>query len=349
MDIQPLYLLSSVFKRRSKKRSSSQLRRIPAHMLIFVLKGSGMLLINGAIQRIESFELYYLTPGMMLELSEQHEPIEYYAILFEPLVVKVKSRDRSVTESAEDSFLFPPGHIAIHNTEQVFRRCSSLYDSLKPSAERDEFSLRLTFETLLQSLQREIAGQQKAMSDPIDRSIEHMERNLGEKMILAGLAHMTNLTPETYSRLFKRKTGLLPLEYLTRLRIDEAKKLLLHEDSRVKEIVGQVGFRSEFYFSRTFHRYVGVAPSIYMKRSKLKIAAASSLGFGDVMKSLGVELTANVDLFWYPWLTEMLSTETWGAIKAVRNNKVRLIPNWFVMSWTPNGQHQIMDALLESL
>lgn len=61
-----------------------------------------------------------------------------------------------------------------------------------------------------------------------------------------------------------------------------------------------VGFQSEFYFSRMFQRLVGVSPTLYMKRGRLKVAVASSLGFDDHLKSVGIEPVCVVDLFHYP-------------------------------------------------
>ncbi|CAN7607328.1 helix-turn-helix domain-containing protein [Paenibacillus sp. LjRoot56] len=43
----------------------------------------------------------------------------------------------------------------------------------------------------------------------------------------------------------------------------------------------------------------------------------------------------------------VLNGSTWDAMKAVQNNQVRVIPNWISMSWSPSGQNQILDNLLQ--
>ncbi|MNI63485.1 iron-enterobactin transporter periplasmic binding protein [compost metagenome] len=45
-------------------------------------------------------------------------------------------------------------------------------------------------------------------------------------------------------------------------------------------------------------------------------------------------------------LRNMQNLPYWGSIDAVRNNQVRYISNWFIMSWTPQGRSQIMDEVL---
>lgn len=46
-------------------------------------------------------------------------------------------------------------------------------------------------------------------------------------------------------------------------------------------------------------------------------------------------------------LSGVLKGTSWNAMKAVRNNQTRMIPNWISMSWAPSGQHQIIDDLLQ--
>jgi hypothetical protein len=43
----------------------------------------------------------------------------------------------------------------------------------------------------------------------------------------------------------------------------------------------------------------------------------------------------------------VLKGTSWNAMKAVRNNQTRMIPNWISMSWAPIGQNQIIDDLLQ--
>ncbi|MFD1406247.1 helix-turn-helix domain-containing protein [Robinsoniella peoriensis] len=58
------------------------------------------------------------------------------------------------------------------------------------------------------------------------------------------------------------------MKYLLRLRIDEAKKLLLeHSDLSVKQISTLVGYEDQHYFSRFFKELTGVSPSDYRNKN----------------------------------------------------------------------------------
>lgn len=57
-------------------------------------------------------------------------------------------------------------------------------------------------------------------------------------------------------------TGLTPLDYVNKIRIDRAKHLLVTTNDRLYEIGQHVGFNNEYYFSRRFRQEVGVSPDI---------------------------------------------------------------------------------------
>jgi AraC-like DNA-binding protein len=68
-----------------------------------------------------------------------------------------------------------------------------------------------------------------------------------------------------FRRCFSSEIGVTPLEYLTGLRIEEAKKLLAQSYMSVAEVASRCGFTDSYYFSNKFHREVGVTPRDYMK------------------------------------------------------------------------------------
>ncbi len=69
-----------------------------------------------------------------------------------------------------------------------------------------------------------------------------------------------------FLRVFKDITGLSPLEYRNKIRIDHAKELLTDSDIPVNEISEKLGFSSPVYFCDAFKKKEGVSPSQYRKR-----------------------------------------------------------------------------------
>jgi AraC-like DNA-binding protein len=83
------------------------------------------------------------------------------------------------------------------------------------------------------------------------------------------LAHVLNISPAYVSRIFLRELGISPWDYLTRVRMEHARTLLLAPESRsVTEIALRVGYTDPAYFSRTFRRYTGRSPQAFRHSSR---------------------------------------------------------------------------------
>ena len=89
---------------------------------------------------------------------------------------------------------------------------------------------------------------------------EILHKRYGGDISLAELAAELELTPGYISALMKKHTGLRFSEYLTRVRMEQAKRLLTETDARIYEIAAAVGYEDAFYFSRLFKRLTGVSP-----------------------------------------------------------------------------------------
>ena len=85
---------------------------------------------------------------------------------------------------------------------------------------------------------------------------------------LPELLDYLNVSKSYFCTLFKEKVGLTYSEYITHLRIEQAKILLQTTNMYTNEIATKVGFLDTNYFSVTFKRNVGVTPTQYRKESQ---------------------------------------------------------------------------------
>ncbi|MGY5766620.1 GlxA family transcriptional regulator [Brachybacterium sp. DNPG3] len=87
--------------------------------------------------------------------------------------------------------------------------------------------------------------------------------HLQEPLSLAILARQANVSPRTFSRRFIDDTGITPMQWVLRARIDRARELLERTDLTVTQIAGASGLRSDTNLRRHFGAIVGVSPTAY--------------------------------------------------------------------------------------
>lgn len=94
-------------------------------------------------------------------------------------------------------------------------------------------------------------------------AIALMRERLAEPLTLAAIAGEVYLSVFHLVRVFKEATGQTPHRYLTRLRVEEAQRLLRGTDLPIAEIAPRCGFASPGALSTAFLRHTGVRPSAY--------------------------------------------------------------------------------------
>lgn len=106
-----------------------------------------------------------------------------------------------------------------------------------------------------------------------------MQEQLANPQSLADVARKAGLGTRSFTRRFRRATGMSPLQYLMQLRIGEARSLLLHSNIDINEVAWRCGWQSASLFSRQFRLRVGMPPRDYRAavRGKRFIASDSPL------------------------------------------------------------------------
>jgi transcriptional regulator GlxA family with amidase domain len=101
--------------------------------------------------------------------------------------------------------------------------------------------------------------------DYVSEAIFFMTNHSSEAITAQDIANTIGLDVSYFSRIFKKKTGMRPIGWLNRYRLDQAQRLLSETDMKIKEIAEAVGFASVYYFSKCFKMSLGVTPKEYRK------------------------------------------------------------------------------------
>ncbi|MFJ7085933.1 helix-turn-helix domain-containing protein [Streptomyces griseus] len=94
----------------------------------------------------------------------------------------------------------------------------------------------------------------------------YMETNMSENITLNQLAAEARLSKYHFVRRFSVATGKTPMQYLTGLRIDAARQLLVMSSYPIYRVGRRCGFPNPENFARVFRKHVGCSPSEYRKR-----------------------------------------------------------------------------------
>lgn len=111
---------------------------------------------------------------------------------------------------------------------------------------------------------RNSALDQKSICELLEK---YLQENYQNDVSFQELAEKFGFTPEYLGKIFKKYTGETPSKYLTKLRMNEAKRLLLNNPDMEIQMIGElVGYKDGFYFSRAFKSYTGIQPSEFRNR-----------------------------------------------------------------------------------
>jgi two-component system response regulator YesN len=150
--------------------------------------------------------------------------------------------------------------------EELFEDPIAVYNAIlaRPTAREVLESLATALEVISSYL--ETGGKGDKSYSP-EKAKRYIRRHYGRfDLSLDEVAEYVRLSPSYFSSIFSKYEGTSFVDYLSRVRLDKAKDLLLHSSYKTNEVADMVGFASPAYFSSIFRRYEGCTPSEFRKR-----------------------------------------------------------------------------------
>lgn len=107
---------------------------------------------------------------------------------------------------------------------------------------------------------------EKSISDASIRKVTtYIARNISQKLTTASLTKMAGMGQTTFFKLFKKSTGMTPVEYILQERIRQAKIMIQKGRMNLQEIAFKSGFNSYEYFCSSFKKIENVKPSEFKR------------------------------------------------------------------------------------
>ena len=238
----------------------------PGHKILLCLRGNGFIEVHG--------RAYAVGPGQIGWIFDHHSnkhfpaersPWEMYWIRVDgPHMDRIYG---TLTSSGSPVF----AGVDATASAAIYRR---IFQIMKVRPIAMEASLHVEVAELIKHLftARHSANPQPGREAEIPRSLlkpmEAMQLYFDRPLRITELAATAGMSVSTFFRQFKAATGTSPIDWLRRVRINEAKRRLIETDDTIAKIAGEIGYCDQFYFSRDFKRMTEVSPREYRARER---------------------------------------------------------------------------------
>ena len=233
----------------------------PDYQWIQCTKGRGELRVNDQVYIIKENEGMFLTP---------HVPHEYYPVTSEWQVCWVSFNGSVIDDIMLSLQFINSGKIVLTNAESLYRMLQELMDRLEENHTSSTMHCsELLYSVILKLRQDSVYIESKSRLQQITQLnpvLRYIEEYYHQPLTLEVLAQQLNVTEQYTCLLFQQSLGIRPFEYVTRVRIQKAKKLLLKNNQiSVQDIARQVGYEHPSYFIKRFKEQENVTPTIFRK------------------------------------------------------------------------------------
>jgi AraC-like DNA-binding protein len=239
------------------------------NILIYCISGKGHYIVGDKKFDVKPNE-YFLLPATDKYIkywADSEDPWTIYWVHFTGAILD------GFNSSLAINILKGPVHIPFN--EKALEIWKNIYESLEMGYSTDNLcNTSLCLYHLIAAFlfpDKHIQPGKDESVDVINASILHMKANLRQKLTVEDMAVKNNLSVSHFSSLFKKATGMPPIDYFIYLKMQKACQLLSSHGAKIKNVALDLGYDDQYYFSRVFKKCMGTSPQNY------KFTASKSL------------------------------------------------------------------------
>ena len=237
------------------------------HYLIhYIISGKGYYKVNNRTYTLVAGDTFLVYPNTeVLYYADENEPWEYAWVGF-------TGSDASLILQATDFSVQSP---VIHQTalgERIHRQLLHIYDARGNEFEHAvEMTGRLYTMLAMFMHGASKTSEHNTSANYVQKGIEYISANYSYNITVEDIADYVGLSRSHLFRSFENILGQSPKEYLTDFRMRQACYLLEHSSLSITAIANSIGFDNSLYFSKTFHKFKGIAPKEYRALHKCQL------------------------------------------------------------------------------
>ena len=239
--------------------------------LVYVLQGSATRRMSDALIPVQAGD-YYVSNPLSAHGYQDIQDFEIISCLFLPESCDTALKDcPSISSLLSNQILrfgvavdMPIADRVLHDTDGSVRRLFKKME--REYADRATGYVEMLRCYLIQALVRAVrACEELSSNTAVTAVMRYLKDHYAEPLSLNTLSQMAGYTPQYLSSLFSSDVGISIQEFLQRLRIEEACKLLLQAQLPTAEVAAAVGYQDTRHFSKLFRRFLGISPREYRK------------------------------------------------------------------------------------
>ena len=227
---------------------------LTSHQIMFTTGGSGVLTANGKTYPQTNGVCTFIPPAV---------PHEYYPEKGDWQTSWVVFRGDALPQIMQKMEFSGIVSVKSANINDLSRIFSAMF-ALAGEYSKAEKCSELLYAYILEA-RRLLFDNADIANDHVAKAAGFMEHEYGRDISLSEIACAAGLSEQHFCRVFRKVTGMTPMDFLTRKRIAEAKALLDDTDMPISDISSAVGFSGRSYFTSVFRKYEGFSPSDYRR------------------------------------------------------------------------------------
>lgn len=251
--------------------------------IAFIAKGEGIHKIGELTQPCKSGEIYIINHDVPHQfIAENQSELEIYNCVFKPSFFDFSMIDSKIFFDITYGFLIKIiGNEKMLKTPKItllgdsFQKVFTLYqEMLYEYSMKDEGYLEILKGELIRLIVYILRAMKNMIKESdthskkdhlIEKSIDYIHSNFSKDLTLEELSMQAFLSRSHFCRLFKEYTGITVKEFMRRIRINEACRLLSTTNKKIADIAYEVGYNDNKNFSFLFKKLVGKTPKEYRK------------------------------------------------------------------------------------
>ena len=230
------------------------------HQILFSEEGDGVLKYDNTTVRIEEGEFFFLPAGYPHEYYSDNEKWDVKWIAFDGYAA---SHILSLMNMTKPTVIKPYDADAL---QSIFAKMLAVQKSDKLHC--DFICSGLVYEYIIE-FNRHMNDRESRMRSERSRLIipvlNYIDENFKHDFSLTVLSEIAGVSPQHLCRVFKEAMNMRPGEYLTKKRLQEARRLLRTSGLSIAEIASLSGFSDPGYFGTVFRKHEGITPAEYKK------------------------------------------------------------------------------------